>query len=132
MKTLHDPRRRAQGASMIEVLIVILLFSFGLIGMIGLQARAVQASVSAEDSTRAALLANEMASAMWGANTVSLPAATLTAWNTLVGDAAVRGLPNGVGAVSVTGNVATITITWRAPHEAATVSHNYTTQVQLQ
>ena len=132
MKPLHSPRCRARGVSMIEVLIVILLFSFGLIGMIGLQARAVQASVSAEDSTRAALLANEMASAMWGANTVSLPAATLTAWNTLVGDAAVRGLPNGVGAVSVTGNVATITITWRAPHEAATVSHNYTTQVQLQ
>lgn len=115
---------------MIEVLIVIVLFSFGLIGMVGLQARAVQFSVSAEDSNRAALLANEIASAMWNANTVNLRAATVTAWNTAVGNAAARGLPNGVGTVTVVGNVATITITWRAPYEEASVSHNYTTQVQ--
>ena len=120
-----------RGVSMIEVLVVIVLFSFGLIGMVGLQAKAVQASVSAEDSTRAALLANEMASAMWAANSVTLSSAALTAWDARVADATDRGLPNGVGAVTVTGAVATITVTWRAPNEPAASVHTYTTQVQL-
>ena len=116
---------------MIEVLVVIVLFSFGLIGMVGLQAKAVQVSVSAEDSSRAALRANEIASAMWAAKTVSLPSADLTAWNLRVADAASHGLPNGAGVVTVSGSVATITVTWRAPHEPAAAVHNYTTQVQL-
>jgi type IV pilus assembly protein PilV len=125
-------RRRAQrGVSMIEVLVVLVLFSFGLIGIVGLQARAVQYSVSAEDSNRAALLANEIVSAMWGTNTINLPTATVTAWGAQVSDPTNRGLPNGAGTVTVSGNVATITITWRAPHEPASASHSYVTQVQL-
>lgn len=126
------PRRRhGLGVSMIEVLVVLVLFSFGLIGMVGLQAKAVQVSVSAEDSSRAALLANEVSSAMWAANTVNLPAADITAWNLRVADATARGLPNGAGTVTVAGTVATITVTWRAPHEPSGTVHNYTTQVQL-
>jgi type IV pilus assembly protein PilV len=125
-------RRLAQrGVSMIEVLVVLVLFSFGLIGMVGLQAKAVQYSVSAEDSSRAALLANEIVSAMWGANTINLPAATVAAWNAQVADATTRGLPNGTGTVVVNGNVATVTVTWRAPHEPTTAAHSYVTQVQL-
>ena len=120
-----------RGVSMIEVLVVIVLFSFGLIGMVGLQAKAVQTSVSAEDSSRAALLANDMASAMWAANTVTLPSADISTWNTRVGDASSRGLPNGAGAVTVSAGVATISVTWRAPHEPVGTLHTYTTQVQL-
>ncbi len=123
--------RRARGLSLIEVLVVIVLFSFGLIGMVGLQAKAVQNSVSAEDSARAALLANDMVSTMWANNTVSLPTATVSAWNTSVGDATARGLPNGAGTVTVSAGVATITVTWRAPHEPSGTVHTYTTQVQL-
>ena len=122
---------RARGISMIEVLVVIVLFAFGLIGMVGLQTRAVQGSVSAEDSSRAALLANEVASAMWGASTITLSSSDIAAWNTRVADAAAYGLPNGQGAVVVAGNVATVTVTWRAPHEPAGTVHNYTTQVQI-
>ena len=40
-------------------------------------ARAVQYSVSAEDSQRAALLAGEIATTMWGANSVTL----MPAWS---------------------------------------------------
>ena len=124
-------RARPRGISMIEVLVVLVLFSFGLIGMVGLQARAVQTSVGAEDSNRAALLANEIASAMWGSNSVNLSSATLASWNTMVADATGRGLPNGTGTVVVAGNVATITIGWRAPHEPSTAAHSYVTQVQM-
>lgn len=116
---------------MIEVLIVIVLFSLGLLGMVSLQARATQGSVSAEDSNRAALLANELATQMWSSNTVNLPAATVTTWNTRVADATVQGLPNGSGAVSVTGNVARITISWRPPHQNVTDFRRYVTEVLI-
>ena len=39
--------------------------SVGLLGLIGLQARAVNFSVNAEDRNRAALFANDVASGMW-------------------------------------------------------------------
>jgi type IV pilus assembly protein PilV len=123
--------RRHRGVSMIEILVVIVLFSFGLIGVVGLQAKAVQNSVSAEDFNRAAMLANEVASEIWTNQSVILNPNTITAWNTAVGDPTGRGLPNGQGTVTVAGNVATITITWRAPHDPVTSSRNYVTHVQL-
>ncbi len=125
------PGPRQRGMSMIEVLIVVVLFSFGLLGMVGLQARATQSSVGAEDSNRAALLANELATQMWSSNSVVLPAATIADWNTRVADASVQGLPNGVGAVAVAANVARITITWRAPHMVAGDTRRYVTEVLI-
>lgn len=129
--TRRPARVRQRGVSMIEVLIVIVLFSFGLLGMVGLQARATQSSVSAEDNNRAALLANELATEMWSSNTVSLPTASITAWNTRLADATVQGLPNGNGAVIVSGNVARITISWRPPHQTANDFRRYVTEVLI-
>ena len=123
--------RITRGVSLIEVLVVLVLFSVGLIGMVGLQARAVQVSVGAEDSSRAALLANDIASRMWGARSITLDTAVIDAWNLRVADATQGGLPNGVGTVTVTGTVATITITWRAPNEPTTASHTYQTQLVI-
>jgi type IV pilus assembly protein PilV len=123
--------RKSSGFTLIEVLVVMALFSFGLLGLVGLQAKAVQYSVGAEDSSRAALLANEIASTMWGAKTVTLPTATISAWQARVADASVNGLPNGAGAISVTSNVATVTITWRGPTEPSSASHQYVTQVLI-
>jgi type IV pilus assembly protein PilV len=124
-------RRATRGISLIEVLVVLVLFSFGLIGMVGLQARAVQTSVGAEDSARAALLANDIASRMWGERSVTLDADVIEAWNDRVADVAQGGLPNGEGTVDVASGVATIRVTWRAPHEPSTATHVYQTQVQM-
>lgn len=123
--------RRHRGVSMVEVLVVVLLFSFGLIGLVGLQARAVQFSVSGEDSGRAAVLANEIASQMWASNTVNLPSATVQAWTGRVGDATAGGLPNGEGRVVVDGNVARITISWRPPQVAVGEERRYVTDVVI-
>jgi type IV pilus assembly protein PilV len=131
MNKITSHRRAASGISLIEVLVVLVLFSFGLIGMVGLQARALQTSVGAEDSARAALLANDMASRMWGARSVTLDAAVVEVWNDRVADQTQGGLPNGEGTVTVAGNVATIRVTWRAPHEPSTAGHVYQTQVQM-
>jgi type IV pilus assembly protein PilV len=110
---------------------VLLLFSVGLLGLVGLQAKAMQVSVGGEDSTRAALLANELASQMWGANNVNVSPADLAAWNVRVANPTVAGLPNGVGTVDVAGGVATITVSWRAPQEPASETHRYVTQVLI-
>jgi len=131
----QHPQSRAQpqrGISLIEVLIVIVLFAFGLLGVVGLQARAVQISVNGEDSQRAALLAQEIASAMWGAGTVTLPAATITAWQTQVADPTARGLPSGAGTIAITTNVARITVSWTPPQAAVGAQANrYITEVLI-
>lgn len=128
----HSCRRAARGISLIEVLVVLVLFSFGLIGMVGLQARALQTSVGAEDSARAALLANDLASRMWGARSVTLDSAVIDDWNDRVADPTQGGLPNGAGTVAVASGVATITVTWKPPHEPSTAASSvYRTQVQM-
>jgi type IV pilus assembly protein PilV len=128
----RSPNRTARGISLIEVLVVLVLFSFGLIGMVGLQARAVQTSVGAEDSARAALLANDLVSRMWGARSVTLDSTVIDDWNDRVADPTQGGLPNGAGTVAVASGVATITVTWKPPHEPSTAASSvYRTQVQM-
>lgn len=131
-------RRLQSGMSLIEVLVAILIFSFGIVGLIGLQARALQYSTSAEDTARAALLANELASAIVLAQpnprtAVVLPAAVYAAWQTRVATPTAGGLPNGTGvAAAVAGSTTAlnVTITWRPQTAAVTAQPNkYVTQV---
>ena len=135
------PRRTGQaGLSLIEVLVAILIFSFGLLGFVGLQARAIQFSTGAEDSNRAALLANEMSTLLVtrlppGA-TVDLSglATEVAAWQARASDATGVGLPNGAASVAASGNGATITLTWRPTSAASTgpaYTNRYVTQVVL-
>lgn len=127
-------RPRVRGVSLIEVLVALLIFSFGLLGVVALQARMSQAAVSAEDTSRAAALANQLAAQMWNAGTFNLPAATVDAWVARVADPANGGLPNGVGVVTVdvANRTADIAITWRSVNVAATAPQNrFTTQVVM-
>jgi type IV pilus assembly protein PilV len=118
------PSRKCQhGVALFEALVSILIFSFGLIGLLGLEARAINFSADAEDRNRAALFANEVASEMWLAGTVTVSAATLTNWQTSVADPTHTGLPNGsVSIIAVAGstNSADIKVTWKAPSRAST------------
>jgi len=125
----HPSQRRQRGMTLIEVLVAILIFSFGLLGFVGLQARAIQFSMSAEDSSRAALLANELATTMISQQTLT---PNLTAWQAHVADPTTGGLPSGAGTSVVTGNTALITITW-TPTSAASgaASNKYVTEVIL-
>jgi type IV pilus assembly protein PilV len=133
MKPLQPRRRATRGLSMIEVLVAIVLISFGILGLVSLQARAAQYSVSAEDSQRAALLAGEIAATMWGANTVSLNAAVLAAWQARVADPSVAGLPNATGSIDVdaSGEIARITVQWRANHASTGQENRYVTDVVI-
>lgn len=122
-------RRGSRGMTLIEVLVAVLVFSFGLLGLLGLQARAVQYSIGAEDQNRAALLANELGSTMLATGTLAVDADTLAAWQARVADASVDGLPNGTGTVDVDADVATITVSWRPPSAPEGRENRYVTQV---
>jgi type IV pilus assembly protein PilV len=133
MRTLLAPRssRRMGGMSLIEIMVAVLLISFSLLGLMSLQARALQFSVDSEDSTRAALLASELAATMWANNSVTVPAAQLLDWQARVANAAAAGLPNGVGTVTVVGNTATINVQWRPPRSALLTNNRYETDVVI-
>ena len=122
----HPPQA---GIALIEVLVSLLLFSFGILGLAGMLTRAITVSIDAEDRNRAALLANEIASTMWLKNSVSVDT---TAWQTRVSDMDNGGLPNATltvtavsGATSSAGtaNAADIVIAWRAVTREAAASN---------
>jgi type IV pilus assembly protein PilV len=113
-----SPRGRQQaGIALLEVLVAILLFSFGILGLIGLQARAISFSTDAEDRNRAAMLANEVATLMWLNNSLTVPEPSLTPWKARVG----ASLSSGVGEVvpDAAAGAADVLITWRAPSKPA-------------
>jgi type IV pilus assembly protein PilV len=128
MLTMKPSLRRQTGMSLIEVLTSLLIFSIGIVGLMSLQTRATQFSTSAEDTNRAALLANELASQMWTSRSVNVDT---TDWEERVADTVNGGLPSGTVSVEVVGNVADITITWRPPHAAAGDTNRFVTQVMI-
>jgi type IV pilus assembly protein PilV len=127
-------RRPQGGMALMEALVAILIFSFGILGLIGLEASAINFSADSEDRNRAALFANDVASSMWLAGTVTVPAATLTTWQTNIANAAGTGLTNGtiaIAAVAGTTNAADITITWKAPNHSNSTASQLVTRVIL-
>lgn len=70
------------GFSLLEVLISIIILSFGLLGMVGLQAAAIQANRDARMQSSAVNLARELAEMMRGNKDISL----LTTGNPYVGN----------------------------------------------
>ena len=59
-------RRRSAGFAMIEVLVAILLFAIGILGLVGLQAAMTQTQTESKVRADAANLIDELATVMWG------------------------------------------------------------------
>jgi type IV pilus assembly protein PilV len=124
---------RHRGMTLIEVLVSLLIFSFGFLGLIGMQAKAVQISTDAEDRSRASLLANEIVSKMWMNKSLSVSQSDKNAWIARVQDPSVSGLPSAGGDVSNPVNgLVTVTVTWRSPARNVSASDSqYVTQVMM-
>ncbi len=126
---MSSKRNHQAGMSLIEVLTALLIFSLGILGLMSLQTRAMQISTGAEDTNRAALLANEIATAMLTTKDLNAPTAL---WKQKVADPTNGGLPRGEGEVVVTGDVAEITVKWRATSsKVATDKNQFVTQVTI-
>ena len=126
-----------RGIALIEALVAILIFSFGVLGLIALEASAVNFAVDSEDRNRAALFASEIASSMWTAGSVSVTNAQLApqvaTWQANISNPTTTGLTNGTLTITpVTAKSADITITWKPPARATTSSAStLTTRVIL-
>lgn len=122
---MESKKSNQAGMMLLEVLLSILIFSFGILGLVGLQAVAIQNSSNAEERTIAANLANDIVSQMW------LRKSSSTANPSLSGDIVLwqarvtaSGLPNAAGNVVEAGNVTTVTITWKSPSKKAADNSN--------
>lgn len=121
MKRLRTPRRKAGGFMLLEALIGILIFSVGVLGLVGLQAAMTKAQTSTKFRADAAYLASELVGTMWGDvaklseyQTANCQSNTrCQAWSSKVASM----LPNGASTVTVASGVVTITITWTPPNE---------------
>ena len=103
------PRHGASGGfALLEVLVALLLFSLGILGLLGLQARAISTESDSQDRNRAALIADRCASQMQlqaNSLTMSLGAANVAAalkglcasdaWKAYMQAPAQSGLPSG-------------------------------------
>jgi type IV pilus assembly protein PilV len=68
MKKSIPQASRQSGVMLIEALIALLIFSVGILGIVGLQATAVKASSDAKYRSEAALMANELIGKMWASD----------------------------------------------------------------
>jgi type IV pilus assembly protein PilV len=135
-RVLHRPRRaRAQrGVALLECLMAMLIFSVGLLGLLGLEARVMNFSVDSEDRNRAAMFAGEISSQMWLNNSVSPGTADYTALLARVNDQTQGGVPGGAVTVTTlpgTTKAADIQITWQQTSDTAGNLSTLTTRVVL-
>jgi type IV pilus assembly protein PilV len=158
MKRASPQLGRQSGMMLIEALIAILIFSVGILGLVGLQATAVKVSGDAKYRSEAALLANEVIGKMWTSDRTQ---ATLQsafsspngaeykkwAWAGSAGalqgapadGTVLRTLPGGIPPtiVIVSGNepinptsLVTIKVFWQSPSDND-VQHNFVAQAQI-
>ncbi|MGH8741510.1 MAG: type IV pilus modification protein PilV, partial [Burkholderiales bacterium] len=65
-------RRGQQGVMLLEALIGILIFSIGILALIGMQATAMRTTIDAKYRSEASFLANEVLGIMWVADKTNL------------------------------------------------------------
>jgi type IV pilus assembly protein PilV len=124
-----------KGAFLLEALIAVLIFSMGILAMVGLQASAINTVSESKYRTDAAFLANEIIGQMWVAdrnniNDFNYPgggAPALAGWADKV-DAALPGVAANPPQIAVAGNAlngytVTVTMSWQAPGAANPSQH---------
>jgi type IV pilus assembly protein PilV len=116
----RQSRQSQAGVMLIEALVAILIFSVGVIAVMGMQAVSIEQVSSAKYRTDASYLANQITGTMWTDMTNLATYATAggnagrTAWDTAVA----KTLPAGTGTITVAGSLVTVTVNWQAPNES--------------
>lgn len=120
----HSPAAQSQqGVVLLESLIAVLIFSLGVLGIVGLQAAMIKNTSEAKYRAEASYLAQQRIGLMW-ADPATPPADIDTAV-----DVSAR-LPAGTRTVTqpVAGGPFVITVRWQQPGEPA---HNFTTTASI-
>jgi type IV pilus assembly protein PilV len=127
-------QRREQGVMMIEVLIGILIFSIGILAMLGMQTLAMRASIDSKYRAEAGFLANEIVGVMWGdpANLTSYDTASCGATNRCaIWLARVQNtLPGGIApTITVTNRQVQVVVQWQGPGQGTPSNHTMVAQI---
>jgi len=142
MQTHSQAPKRQDGVMLLEALIAILIFSIGILAVVGLQAVSIKNVTDSKHRTEAAFLANNLLAQMWtDAGNIASYAypgsggapTRLTGWvgqvNARLPAAAVPPIVTITGA-SATGATVTIQVRWQLPEEQSRIPppppHNYT------
>jgi type IV pilus assembly protein PilV len=137
MMTISATRKSQKGVMLLEALISILIFSMGILALIGLQARAIASVSDANYRSQASFLADQIIGQMWVDRTnladYSLPAgsaAALTPWLAQVNDKlpGTQANPPQITVNAATGQV-TVTVLWQPPNASAPHSQTAVTQI---
>lgn len=110
-----NPGKLQRGASMIEVLVAMLLFSIGVVGLLRTLGTAVTDTGAVQYRSTAASLADGELGLMW-ADSANLAAYASTGID-------VPQLPNGKRDITINDNIVTVKISWQAPGSSAPSSH---------
>lgn len=137
-----------RGSMLLEALVAILIFSVGILAVVGMQATAVKAAADAKYRSEASLLANELLGQMWITNRTASTLKTNfegsdgsggTYYNNWYANVAATmpGVSTTANAPSVTVDgttgLVTVVVQWKLPSEASGASaHNYTIIAQVQ
>jgi type IV pilus assembly protein PilV len=148
-------RRPASGFLLIEVLVAALIFGFGVLAIVGLQAASMKDASQAKYRTDAAMLVDDLVGRMWSSahDNASLTAnfstggASYNDWlayaqSVLPGIAAATVAvqpqsttytpPGSTTATTVITSLVTITLSWRAPNEGSSAaSHQIAVTTQI-
>jgi len=120
MKTGRTLKSQA-GVMLIEALVAILLFSVGVIAVMGMQAVSIEQVSQAKYRTDASYLANQIIGTMWLDQTNIASYATpgyshRAGWDSVVAAT----LPSGTGTIAVTNSMVTVTVNWKTPNDSTT------------
>jgi type IV pilus assembly protein PilV len=119
------PKSLQEGVMLIEALVAILLFTLGIIAVMGLQANSIVQVSQSKYRTDASYLANQIIGQMWvdqtniATYTSAGGNAQRTTWDAVVA----KTLPGGTGTITRAGSAVTVTELWKAPDDSA--AHNY-------
>jgi type IV pilus assembly protein PilV len=122
-------RARVRGMTLIEVLVSMTIFAFGILGMLGMQARAISELSDAKYRTDATLLADALINDMWAdrANIASYAYGGSGGAPTKVQpwlNEVQAVLPSGNASVAVNGgNQVTVTLKWQPLNSTAQHQH---------
>jgi type IV pilus assembly protein PilV len=132
---LHGKPKSQQGVMLLEALMGILIFSIGILAILGMQAVAMRTTIDAKYRSEAGFLANEIIGTMWvnqanlanyGTATLTCPAAPPCAWIARVTTVLPQdtGTPaNTAPTIVVNGRQVTVTVRWMRPGETAVSNH---------
>jgi len=117
-------KKNQSGVALLEALVGILIFSIGILALMGLQAQAIRNTVESKYRNEAAYLANQIIGQMWvdrtnlaNYDTTTGSSTNMTNWEARVAATLPRVVVGGTNTpiILVAGNQVTVTVRWQLP-----------------